>query len=92
MFSFDSFFFFAVCICVFIAFVFELKNTNFKIIKSSPASPLSILNASPLGHIPQAQSPTQTNGLLSLADNNNMSPHNGHARLVCILIIFFYIF
>lgn len=51
--------------------------------QSSPASPLSILNASPHGHIAQAQSPNSS-GLLSLADNSNTSPRNGHNQLVCI--------
>ncbi|XP_055303746.1 uncharacterized protein LOC129569175 isoform X6 [Sitodiplosis mosellana] len=60
----------------------EQSKANNNIIGSP--SPLSILNASPHGHIAQAQSPNHNqNGLLSVADNNELSPvRNGHARLV----------
>ncbi|XP_055303742.1 uncharacterized protein LOC129569175 isoform X2 [Sitodiplosis mosellana] len=59
----------------------EQSKANNNIIGSP--SPLSILNASPHGHIAQAQSPNHNqNGLLSVADNNELSPvRNGHARL-----------
>ncbi|XP_031636537.1 uncharacterized protein LOC116349303 isoform X3 [Contarinia nasturtii] len=61
----------------------EQSKANNNIIGSPSPSPLSILNASPHGHIAQAQSPNHNqNGLLSLADNNELSPvRNGHARL-----------
>ncbi|XP_037026523.1 uncharacterized protein LOC119067561 isoform X2 [Bradysia coprophila] len=53
------------------------EQAKLNTIGSSSVSPLSVLNASPLGHISQAQSP---NGLLSFADSNT-SPRNGHVRL-----------